>query len=465
MSEKHGENSPRTSDSELLSETMPQSVEKEKQNLLAESDFLESHTTHLERGYQISEIKESLISVEKTAEETQRKIDETNESISIKEQKILTRIFDFVKIIKLKQHLSSSESARKSQQEEVTKIKDELSALENLHQTEKAQLNLTVIDFLKSEEVNTEATGIAIETKKAELESIRAARDVSAMSEKEDCLVFHTLMPKGYIPGTTFKTAPTDNSPLDYEVAAASGVRLIADITLGYDIELSCCTLREGSKDTIWPGAGGFIIGGGSVRMAADQDMATSVDSETGRRSRPNGSGASGEAGLHGRKDNFVRNEEDLHFAIAGKGRDVPGNHNELVVESPDISGVFINIAPDAQVIFWDEAMRNEFMQEDTGYNSGSYLAESSFQDIIDISKQNELPIYAMYKGEAFKVGPSVQRVKTRGVYSTPNRLPFKEITLIPGVVSFEEIRGQETGVTDDNKQAAKDRVPLEVFK
>lgn len=464
MSEQHGENSPRTSDSELLSETMPQSVEEQKQKLLVESDFSESHGAHLERGYQIAEIKESLVSAEQTAEQTQQAIDETKEVIAAKEQKILTRIFEFVKIIKLKQQLSSSENARDSQQEELTKIKDELSALENLHQTEKAQLDSTVIDFLESNEVSTEATGMAIEAKKAELESIRAARDVSAMCEREGCLVFHTLMPKGYIPGTTFKTAPTENSPLDYEVAAAGGAKLTADIALGYDIEMSCCTIREGSEDVVWRGAGGFIIGGGSARMAADSDLGTVIDSETGRRSRTRGSGASGEAGSHGRKDNFVRNEEDLHFAVAGRGRAVPGNHNELVIESPDISGTFINIAPDAQVIFWDEAMGDEFTQEDTGYSSGAYLSESAFQDIVDIASQNELPLYAMYKGEAYKVGPTVQRVKTRGLGSA-TRPPFKEITLIPGAVPFEEIRTQETGVTDERKLAAKTRVPQEVFK
>lgn len=451
---------PRTSDEELLKEVTPASIMEQKQQMLSETEVAKSHEEHLERGKQIAELKEVLKSSEKTGKDIQGEIDQIKEQLADKESRILGKIFEIVQIFKLRKTLSGKVAEYQATSEEIQSLKDELNKLEDIHSGTREKLKQTVSDYMSNEDITGEATYRAILEKQIYLESVREARDVYSMCERENCLVFHTLLPKGYYFGTRLKSAPSENSPLDWEKAIEGGVPLQANIALGYDIELSCSTMREGSEDAIWSGAGGFIINGGSVRMGGDHDLGTRVDTQTGRRYR-----MGGDYGTMSKKgDSIIRTAEDLHLAVAGKGREIAGNHNELIIEEAKVAAIFINLPKDSKVIFTEETDISEYVDENPQKYTGSYPAAYAFSDYLTIAEENNLPVYALFRGRAYRLGPVVQRVERSHNGLRENRIPWKEITLIPGEVSFEEIR-HLSGVSEESKCTAKKRVPNDIFR
>lgn len=168
------------------------------------------------------------------------------------------------------------------------------------------------------------------------------------------------------------------------------------DVMLAFEPSISASSFTPGKKTNLWPGASGFLLGGGQIGEASTTDSGTHVEGIKKR----GGENASIEKidKTVGRQDKFSKEDYERFGSH---------NMNEIVVNNPEIFGFFQHVGMDEKGRFWAYNLKiRELAEKIPGvYGSGpdDYMNRVSLENNIKayrerfaIASERGIPLYVV---------------------------------------------------------------------
>lgn len=169
------------------------------------------------------------------------------------------------------------------------------------------------------------------------------------------------------------------------------------DILLALEPSISASSVTPGEKAALWPGASGFLLGGGQIGEAGDTDIGSH-----GEKIKKRGGKATSIEKIDeivGRQDKLSR---DVYERFGSHGM------NEIVVNNPEIFGFFQHAGKDENGRFWagsvdatrhlSEEMPNYFGSGPRSANNRKSLKNivDSYRKRFEVASERKIPLYIM---------------------------------------------------------------------
>lgn len=345
---------------------------KHKKEFYRKNDMeVVKEATHGKKG----ELKEAEF-IKGYIEEYMAKAEEIRSEIENKKSSIINRVLEFRKIKELEKKLNFNERVLEDNKRRLAQ-KLELADAYDYMIAEEIKLSAIM------EEAHKENTQWD-ENKRLELIKEEDRRDVSKLAEEHGVFFCHDIVDAEWKPSANNNAINTKELDFNNQL----------DILHGLDPTISVSTLHEGSKQrTFGKGSWGVFLSGGRV-LGGEKSDAGSVA-----------------YGLRDRRFCSTRSmtTESIEDAICG--REDSSSYNELVVENPEIAGVYVK---------WDDEMpdlveNNEvYLKNENGVGYDRWWDQLS--DVMKrgmplfVLNQNSNTVRLMYdvdiKNRSFKVTP-----------------------------------------------------------
>lgn len=250
----------------------------------------------------------SLAGEQHSVEQYREKVENLRSDIEEKKSRILPRILEFRQIRGLEKELRGAERSLSSGEQMVQSRAELLSAYDHIL-TEQEELGALM------EEANKENAQWD-ERKRGEYLEEEKKRDIGNLSRTHKTYFIHDIIDAEWKPSANNRAI--DTKSLDWENQL--------DILTGLNPTISVSTLDQGSSQrTFGQGAWGAFISGGRAIGGGRSDIGSVAVGLRDRR-------------VFGRDGSLEAIEE----AVAG--RDVNESYNELIVEQPEVAGVYFKL-------------------------------------------------------------------------------------------------------------------------
>ena len=294
-------------------------------------------------------------------DEYKAKIEAQRLEIANKKSKLLNRILEFRKIKNLERNLGIQEDILKNHEKKLTEKNDLVSAYDYLVEEEKKMADLM------GEALQDNAQWD--ENKKNELLKERDGRDIIKLAGKHGVFFVHDIVDAEWKPSANNRVIDTKNLDFNNQL----------DILHGLDPTISISTLHKGSKQrTFGKGSWGVFLSGGKV-LGGDKSDAGTVAHGLRDREFYSKSNTTTEAIENAilRKSFSDENENAMEST----------NYNELIVENPEIAGVYVK---------WDNEMP-PLVDDSEIYlkNENGIRYDAWWQKIADVMKRG-MPIFVL---------------------------------------------------------------------
>ena len=145
-------------------------------------------------------------------------------------------------------------------------------------------------------------------------------RSVEHVSKRNEAFIVHMISENKLL-------RHNDNSNVANETTYEDDL----DIVLALEPSLSASSVQPGIESGLWPGASGFLLGGGKIGQSFSRDIGT----------KPRG--------LKARGGDYSTIEEIDSSSKRTEGAE----YNELVVDNPEVCGFFQHAEQDEEGVFW----------------------------------------------------------------------------------------------------------------
>lgn len=169
------------------------------------------------------------------------------------------------------------------------------------------------------------------------------------------------------------------------------------DILLSLEPSISASSVTPGEKTRLWPGASGFLLGGGQIGEAGSSDIGTQA---LGIKKR----GGLKDASITkidevvGRRDKWAKQDFE-RFGEHGM--------NEVVVNNPEVFGFFQHVGRDERGRFWAKNKDTRILSEeipghfrsgpdDPGNRAGLKNIVNSYRKRFSSASERGIPLYIM---------------------------------------------------------------------
>jgi len=281
-----------------------------------EREIAESgNVSALEHAERSKENAEVLFSLEKNRfEEQTQKVEQLRNQIDAKKSRLITKILEFKKIRELHKQLNLREKIASSIEADLNSKNELVEAYDYMLSEEKelAVLNEKIANENKDKE----------ERKKLEYIEDEKRRTIEDLAGQHGVFFVHDIVDAEWKPGENNNAI--DTTKLNFLDQL--------DIVNGFDPTISVSTLKKDTKQrTFGNGSWGVLLSGGRVIGGEQNDAGTKAYGLRDRR-------------LFGGED--TKTIKGIESAIHGSDGNRTEGYNELVVEKPEIAGVYMK---------WDE--------------------------------------------------------------------------------------------------------------
>ncbi len=385
---------------------------------------------NLERTDKKTEIQSEISVIEKEINKIQANIETHKLSLEKEKGRMTYRIASFIgyrKELPEEAQISNLEDKSKNLQEDVGQKKILLSESSEiiLDQNESEEAEKEILKFYE------EQKGIQDVLEKEK----NKERDIASISKEKKVLFLHTLPVDGYGMNNTSE----NNKNLDTKtMTSIDKARMI----LGIEPTISVSSVSISGENihsklqTMYPI--GLIIGEGTAVSAYDSDEGTYADSLFSRRSKYDRTAKSTI------QENFTENIEN---ALAGQAKERTNTDkpwNEIIVENPKVSGVFLDMTrllKDQDRGKAKDAMKQAFnMGKELGIPVYNIQPNGEMINLLDESfktvTQEKVLSYQCDLGSEEKIGEMEKILKTQ---EKPNQEIQKRLTEIKATKKLNE--------------------------
>lgn len=339
-------------------------------------------------------------------EEYKSKAEELRLDIDSKKSNIINRILEFSKIKELEKKLGF-------QEENIQRLEGWVANKEELVDAYDYMIREEIKLFALIEEAHKENSEWD-ENKRKELIEEEERRDVSSLVKKHGVFFCHDIVDADWKPSANNKAI--DTTKLDFNDQL--------DILHGLDPTISVSTLHKGSKQrTFGKGSWGVFLSGGRVLGGEESDAGTVA------------------RGLRDRKfwNSESETTESIENAITRKNFEkYEGNHlesssyNELVVENPEIAGVYVK---------WDDEEPVLVENNDIYLKNGENIKYDRWWESLSGVMKRGIPLFVLNReNNTVRLMYDVD-VKNRSFRVTPEYNPENLIDM-PGI--YKQHTGKE---------------------
>jgi len=176
---------------------------------------------------------------------------------------------------------------------------------------------------------------------------------------------------------------PEENSPLrgQKNVTWDQKVRIV----MNTKPEISCSAIKPGDGRYMFWSHAGVVLSGGTIKYASVSDGGTQVNKE-GKRT-------------------FNNNGDSLGQQVSQTFNSEYGHYNEFVVADPHVAGLFIvSSDPEDKTLHYDDIV--------------------SYDELIKMAEEFNLPAYVFYKGELYELKQEEIEVEVRRSYYYQDKEP-----------------------------------------
>jgi len=361
-----------------------------------------------EAGYARQSAEADLEQEQGSVEKYKERVDALRVDIDEKKSSLIGRILNFKEIRRLERELGTAERIKAST-EKMAKDKKELLAAYNRILSEQQELGILMEDAYKENKERDEG-------KRLELLKEEEGRDLSKLTSKYGEFFVHDIVDADWKPSENNKAINTKNLDLLDQL----------DIVQGLDPTISVSTLKQDTKSrTFGEGAWGVFLSGGRVLGGEPSDAGTKAYGLRDRRF------SNGER---------IKPIESIDNAITSENR---ASYNELVVENPEIGGVYAKWDKTRPLLIEGE----DIILSEKGSTRDRY---TSWWETIDSVMQRGLPLFVLNRENntarmMYDIDVANKSFKVTPEYSPENMVD------IPGIYK------QHLG--DDEKRKAAMRV------
>jgi len=341
------------------------------------------------------------------------KIDTIRSEVEERKNKILDMIFKFREIRDLKNELKYKERTLESQKDQFNKKAELVEAYDYLLSKEEELAGAMIEAYEEDYEWE--------ENKRLELIREEDGRDLSKLAEKHEVFFVHDIFHDSEArPSANNRVIDTKNLDVNAQL----------DILLGLEPTISASTLHEGSKQKTYADNGflgvllsqGRILGGdnvdaGTVAVGLKERLFTR-ESDTAVESIDNAI----------RRKSFA---DDIRDPVDATG------YNELIIENPEVAGVYIK---------WDEDLPDLVENQDIvlskmiGYKKDHEAYGRWWKQVSDVMDRG-LPLFILDKNNnKVRLMYDID-IKNKSIKVTPEYGP-KDINNMPGI--YKQHLGQE---------------------
>ncbi|PIR93826.1 hypothetical protein COT97_04715 [Candidatus Falkowbacteria bacterium CG10_big_fil_rev_8_21_14_0_10_39_11] len=344
----------------------------------------------------IFELKEHL--TERTAkyEKLIDEYDTVSSELIKRSRNIFSRTLNWLKINEIQNRIHKMEVLISEYQESFAAAHEVMVLLEIQAKDERE------IDHLKEQITDFRGRGREAYKKLVEFQALQAAREVSGICRRHNCLLIHSF---------SVDLDPSSQTSVLINKGEGIGFEKKIDIITGLSPELSTTSFRlnlpEGEKKDSWFIADGvgLILKGGQVSEISRSDAGTSVRGMTRESSQVQES------------NNVAELEDDLDQAIHHK----TSSHNEITIKKPEIGGLIFSVS---------NASPNEIIDH------------RHLPSMVKKINQMQLPIYIQTSaGKIFRAELVNERI------------------LVHGEVNIDNILDKSFAVDDDKKKEAQEAI------
>jgi len=165
------------------------------------------------------------------------------------------------------------------------------------------------------------------------------------------------------------------------------------DILLALEPSVSASSATPGEKTKLWPGASGFLLGGGQIGEASSHDAGTHGEGIK-KRGRENSS-IEAIDDVVGRKDKGSRQQHEKDYERFGQNI-----MNEVVVNNPEVFGFFQNAEVDESGRFWaydlDTREQSEKVGKEYGYRELLKGNVNNYRQRFSVANERGIPLFIM---------------------------------------------------------------------
>lgn len=268
--------------------------------------------------------KESdLESIQRQLESHQQKMEQLRDDIDAKKRNVITKIMNFKQLKELKKKLNREQTIVQKYEEEQKWRAEMIGYYDRIIEEEEAMGQLMEEAQTDNEVFDTE--------KKVEMMEEEKGRSVMEQAKKHNVFFVSDIVTAEWKPSANNRALNTKE--LDFEDQL--------DIILGLEPTLSVSTLAPDSKNrTFGNGAMGVLLSGGHIVGGETNDAGTVA------------------MGLRSRYiDKRSRTVEAIDKAIGGRygGKTENSSYNELVVEQPEVAGIYFKLDAEDIVKYTNE--------------------------------------------------------------------------------------------------------------
>lgn len=161
------------------------------------------------------------------------------------------------------------------------------------------------------------------------------------------------------------------------------------DILLSLEPSISASSATSGEKTKLWPGASGFLLGGGQVGAAESHDAGTTTDGIKRR--------GGGNSSIEKIDEVVGRKDKESRQRYESRG---DHNYNEIVVNNPEVFGFFQNAEADESGRFWvydlDIKEQSEKAGKEYVYRELLKGNVNNYRHRFSVAQERGIPLFIM---------------------------------------------------------------------
>jgi hypothetical protein len=331
--------------------------------------------------------------ISQSIEEYNAKVENLKTEIDSKKSNIIKRILEFKEIRELEKKLSSEEKVLKNYQERLSNKKEFVEAYDFLMEDE-SELRVLMDEAYKE---NAQWD----ENKRQELIKEEEKRDVTKLASKHGVFFVHDIVDADWKPSANNRAINTQKLDFNDQL----------DILQGFDPTIAVSTLHKDSKqETFGRGSWGVFLSGGRVLGGEPRDVGSVAFGLRDRR-------ISKEHRTTQAIDDAI-SRESLSKYMGNPKKDAGFGYNELIVENPEIAGVYIkwdkefsegkDLIPDQDIVL---SKVDKYNKRDSFENWWKIMADTLKRGmpIFVLNRENNT-VRLMYdidiKNKSFKITP-----------------------------------------------------------
>jgi len=311
-----------------------------------------------ERYQSVAEQQEEVEKLEKEKEQIETNILVLEEKVTKQKSRIVSKISDWFRKTELEEDLQIGL--------ETKKIDDIEKDIEERQKTIK-EIEGVILDTSSLDESRDALREFYQEQSelKSTFESEAQMRDVESLSKKEGYVFLHGVPTKNRGMKNTAENNPTIST-------TAMSTKEKLSLLMGLEPTISASIIKEGQEDIESYYTFGVILGGGKVLSAYKEDAGTLAESIFSRKSKYD---------TQTQKSSIQPDiQKNLNEATGTSMKSShQGNYNEVVIESPKVAGLYINIS---------QLNQNR--------------DRVSLEEIKEYSQELNLPVYAVKDGRIY---------------------------------------------------------------